>query len=164
MRLIAAILAFALCSVPALAADVLTSEGLGPVKFGMSNTEVEKATGTKLKLPKPEPGGNCAAVSISGGKGTFMFFDRHLVRIDIKRPGVTTAEGAGVGMNENELRKIYGKKAEFTPHRYGEGPGDHYVDVKLGKDRLLIFETMKQRVDSFRIGTQEAAQLVEGCS
>jgi len=164
MRLIAGIFAFALCAVPALGADVLTSEGLGPVKIGMSHAEVEKAAGTKLKLPKPEPGGNCATAKIPGGKGTFMFFDRRLVRIDIRQPGVTTAEGAAVGMTENELRKIYGKKAEFTPHRYGEGPGDHYVDVKLGKDRLLIFETMKQRVESFRIGTQEAAQLVEGCS
>jgi hypothetical protein len=70
-----------------------------------------------------------------------------------------------VGTTEAALRKLYGKRAKFTVHPYGDEPNDHYVTVVLpAKNRLLIFATWGRRVQSFRIGTRDAAPLIEGCS
>jgi hypothetical protein len=166
MRLSAVGLAVALIlPVSAWSAEILTAEGLGPVKIGMSRAEVEKALGAKLKLQGADSPRECATADHPNGKAWMMFHEYRLVRIDIEKPGITAPEGGGVGTAETTLRKLYGKRAEFGMHPYGDEPNDHYVTVALpAKDRLLIFETRGRRVESFRIGTRDAAPLIEGCS
>jgi len=163
MRLIATFLASVLIALPASAQETLTAEGLGPVKIGMNRKQVEKALGAKLKLQMEDP--SCATADAPGGKAWFMFFNYRLVRIDVEKPGIATIEGAHVGMTERALKKLYGKQAKVSTHPYGAEPNDHYVEVRPPtRDRLLIFETKERRVESFRIGTKDAAPLIEGCS
>ena len=164
MRLFAVTCAFLLMSSNTWAAEVLTAQGLGPVRIGMSLKQVQKALGKTLKYNKYDEDSDCAYAERPDKKASFMFFNYRLVRIDVEERGITSVEGAEVGMTEAALKKLHGKEAEISAHPYG-GPDDHYFKIlQKAKNRLLIFETWEGRVESFRIGTLEAAPLIEGCS
>lgn len=163
MRMLATAFVLAMAAAPALADEILTARGLGLVRIGMRRAQVEKALGSRIKLDMDDPA--CTTAGAPGGKASFMFFHDRLVRIDADAVGVRTPEGAYVGMTEAALKKLYGKRARTSTHPYGAEPNDHYVAVKLPpRDRLLIFETRSRRVENFRIGTLQAAQLSEGCN
>ena len=93
-----------------------------------------------------------------------MFQNYRIVRIDVERKGITTAEGAGVGTSEIQLKKIYGRKAVFSAHPYLDSEG-HYVTVLFpAQNRKLIFETDHGKVTSFRVGLPEPVEYIEGCT
>ena len=156
MRLTAVTCAFLLLSSNTWAAEVLTAQGLGPVRIGMSLAQVEKALGKEES--------DCAIADRPDKKAWFMFFNYRLVRIDVEKRGIKSPEGAEVGMAQAALKKMYGKRAKISAHPYG-GENDHYFRIpQKAKNRLLIFETWEGKVESFRIGTLDAAPLIEGCS
>ena len=134
----------------------------------MTRSQVEKVLGAKVIFSGDASGDEavCADSGWPGGKAYFMFTHYHLSRIDVdkSRFGITTAEGADIGMTEAQLRKIYGRRAAFTDHPYLEKEG-HYVTVHYPKkNRELIFETYHGKVTSFRIGLPGPVNLIEACA
>ena len=79
MRLTAVTCAFLLLSSNTWAAEVLTAQGLGPVRIGMSLAQVEKALGKKLDYQTyPEEESDCAIADRPDKKAWFMFFNYRL--------------------------------------------------------------------------------------
>lgn len=158
---------------PAFAGDVLTFDGLGKVKIGMSPGQAATALGAKLKPMDPEMETSCWTTERADGQAPgiwYMVQDGHIVRIDIDTdqdghaPAITTAKGIGLGAREEDIIKAYGKGLKISPHPYG-GPQDHYLllDAKPGKLGLL-FEVEGGKVTTFRAGQHPALDLIEGCS
>jgi hypothetical protein len=85
-------------------------------------------------------------------------------RVDITKPGVRTAEGAGVGDTEARVLELYRGNVRVEPHKY-TGPTGHYLVVTNARDTLhrIIFETDGQRVTRYRAGRRPAVELVEQC-
>ena len=96
---------------------------------------------------------------------TVMFQRGRVVRIDIRRAGLKTASGVGVGSTEDDVRRAYVARIETTLRKYTVGHYLTYTTADEGDRGLgMVFETDGARVTSFRIGTTEAVALVEGCS
>lgn len=148
----------------------------GPLHIGMSIAEVRN----KLDDPKAylEYGGpdyrepddsECAYLQsnrIPEASG-LMFQRGRLVRFDVYAPGVQTAEGAGVGDGQEDIRKLYPGRIVVRPHPYIPEGGNYLAYMPDDpKDRPygMVFETDQGRVTSFRSGTRSAIALIEGCS
>ena len=154
----------------ASASRVLTLEGLGPVRIGMTLRQVERALGARLKIEYPEDY-SCGGGSRADGRDPdiwYMIDDRRLARIEIvSRKGqpatVTTAQGLGVGSTEADILRVYGARVKTEPHPYLEGEG-HYMKVDApGHRRGILFETNHGVVTTFRAGTYPALGYIEGC-
>ena len=77
-----------------------------------------------------------------------------------------TVSGAGVGDTEEKIKKLYPAQITIEPHHYDPEKG-HYLNYwpKDGKHEYgMVFETDGEKVTSFRVGTNAAIALVEGCS
>jgi hypothetical protein len=161
-RLILALILSA-CTFSAQAKEILTLDGLDPVRIGMSKWDAEKALGVKLKL---QGDAYCATAERPDRKAWYMFEKFRVVRIDVgESPSdITTVQGLGIGSTEISLRKAFGRRAIFTEHPY-MSPGGHYVTVHYrARHRDLLFETYEDKVTSFRVGLPDSVRLIEGCS
>ncbi len=155
-----------------VADDVLTASGVANVRAGMTIAEV-KALGRAVTVTQPpEAGSTCGYARIEGINGVMaMLDDDKLVRFDVidrsDEAGATqswrTAEGAGIGTTETELRRLYGDRLTIEPHKY-TGPQGHYAILHGEDDAFgIIFETDGTRVLNWRVGQWEQVQWVEGC-
>ena len=146
--------------------EVLTANGLEPVRIGMSRAQVEKALGSKLDLNSDASDDEAAcseAMRPGSSHVSYMFKNYRVVRIDVDGKGIVTPEGAGVGTTESRLRQLY-PQAVFSVHPYLGNEG-HYVVVKFSsKSRELLFETDHGMVTSFRAGLPNPVDYIEGCS
>lgn len=175
--LLAAALAIAAAPAQQPPPDVLTVEGLGPVKMGMTIAEAEKALGARLKIVFSEDNDamSCGTGSRADGRNgdvSYMVMKGRIVRIAIFRPDegtpsnppVRTPKNVGVGSSETAVQSAYGSIVEVEPHPYGT-ENDHYLIVKTadGK-RGIIFETEDGKVSSFRAGVYPEVGYIEGCA
>jgi hypothetical protein len=154
-------------TITALADDswVIRDRGIGPIKIGMSLSEINTVLHEKLSMPESKDEQSCFYVDSAKHAGiSFMILDGRLARIDVGRPGVRTAEGIQVGDSEARALKVYGPKLKTEPHFY-TGPGGHYLTIRSIDSRYGIrFETDNGKIDMFYAGTSAAISLVEGCS
>jgi hypothetical protein len=147
----------------------------GPVRIGMTLAEVRVVLhDLKAYLAygslDPEPDDcECAyleTVRIPKQIG-LMFQKGRLVRIDVIARGIHTASGAQVGDSEARIKKLYPGRIQIEPHHYIPETGKYlnYSPANpLDRDYGMVFETDNGVVTSFRVGTQAAIALVEGCS
>jgi hypothetical protein len=92
-----------------------------------------------------------------------MIENAKLVRVDVIKRGVATAEGIQVGDSEERAVRIYGGRLKVETRAYLEEPA-HFLTLKSGDGKYGIrFETDKDKVESFYGGTFEAIQYIEGC-
>ncbi|GIL38315.1 hypothetical protein [Roseiterribacter gracilis] len=142
----------------------LTEDGAGPLRFGMTLTEVARIAGPLSS--REEQGSDCEhRVATRAPKNLILMFnDERLVRIDVGQPDVHDDHGMHVGSKEDEILHTYrDRKIAVSPHPYLDEDG-HYVTVFGRKpDRRLVFETEKGVVTSFRTGLNGPAQFIEGC-
>ena len=90
-----------------------------------------------------------------------MIENGHLVRIDVDKAGIATAEGVQVGDSEEHAKQVYGARLKIAPHHYTDG---HYLTVGSKSAGYGIrFETENGKIETFYAGTFEAIQYVEGC-
>lgn len=89
----------------------LTTDGLGPIRIGMSSAQVAKAG---FRLGSPDHGNKeCGEYPLAGNKGiTLLFQNDRLTRLLVRNPGIKTLSGARVGMPAAQIEHIYGKKLE----------------------------------------------------
>jgi hypothetical protein len=182
MHKLAFTLAASLIAASAAAAEqqtghVLTVEGLGSVRIGMTVAEAEKALGAKLNIQYFEEGDrmSCGTGARADGKSgdvSYMVMKGRIVRIAVMRvedgspsiPVVRTIKGIGLGASEAQVKSAYGGLVKVEPHPYGT-ENDHYLIVDTpDRKRGLIFETEEGRVSSFRAGVYPEVGYIEGCA
>lgn len=142
---------------------VVSFDGFGPVKVGMTVAAASKALGIPL-VRKYEMEGDCYYVSPKRGfkDVSFMVTGRRISRVDIDAKGYATDRGAGVGDTEARIMRLYRGRVEVRGHPYVDG---HYLRVNMkGGKFSIIFETDGKRVTSFRAGKAEEVGWIEGCS
>ena len=173
MRYLMAALALTLASCGAKTDDhVLTPEGLGAVRIGMTVAQAEKALGVKFIARQEEffePG--CWYTHPAGeqvSRAYYMVAGVVIVRIDVrgdaKAPSLHDAKGLGIGAEEKAVITAYGGHLENTPHPYLNETGRYLrIPEKDGKTALL-FETDEGKVTSFRAGRIPFVDYIEGCS
>jgi hypothetical protein len=159
-------LTLALASTVVLAADdawVVREDGVGPVKVGMTLSQLNTVLGEKFAMPLEKDGQACFDVqSTKHPHVSFMIEDGHLSRVDVDAPGITTTEGVQVGDPEAKALRAYGPRLKVEPHHYIDD--GHYLTVRSSNGRYGIrFETEKEKITSFYSGRFASVQLVEGC-
>lgn len=138
----------------------LTLGGLGPLRNGMSATEVRRA-GFRFKVRDFGNVDECAQVDILGQKDVgLMFEDGRVVRIEIFSNKIPSLRGVRIGNTEEEVKSIYGSALVIEPHQYD--PEGHYLKVfSKDKQSSMVFETDGRVVTDMRAGP--GAEYVEGC-
>lgn len=164
MRRAAPLLALALLGA-APAPELMTLNGLGPLRIGTPASELRTRFRAVPGEPYPDPEVDCAhwasplypglQMMVSGGR---------LVRIETQDRRYRTPGGARVGLPEADLRARYGARMRVEPHPY-MGPEGKYLIVRARREPLgLIVETWDGRARSIRVGYWRSVQLIEGCS
>ena len=143
---------------------VIRFDGTGPVKIGMSLSELSVALHEKFLMPQDKDEQACFYVSPSKHRGiAFMIQQRHVTRVDVDRPGIVTVEGIKVGDSESRAMKVYGSRLKVEPHHY-TAPEGYYLTVLSSNERYGIrFETDKGKIVRFYAGERQAIAYVEGC-
>ncbi|MCC3600066.1 MULTISPECIES: hypothetical protein [unclassified Microcoleus] len=152
----------------------LAINGIGPIRVGMTVDEASRAAG--VKLVKGNGSGQdeyyCSYFEPQGGpKGIrFMVTKRRIARVDINNNvRFTTIKGAKIGDTEDRIFSLYPGQIKATPHPYVSRPpynGKYLTFVPkdaADKNYRIIFETSKNRVDSFRSGQLPEVEYIEGC-
>lgn len=160
---------------PLLDRSVLTVEGLGVVRLGMSLQEMEQATGAAFAQRNPAwyESDTCwytDRLENPSPNVAYMMNQDRLVRIDVKPAEeadgvpVHTASGFGVGSTEDAILSRYGEAAQKTPHPYLGTEGAVLRIPAPNADGVLLFETADGKVTRFRAGLAPEVDLKEGCS
>ena len=143
-----------------LDANRLSLEGLGPLRIGMTASEVRNAG---YRIAEPEFGelNGCAQVRIIEQEGVRLMFETDRVsRIEVNTPNILSVSGAHVGQSEEEIKRIYGSRLIIEGHQYD--PDGHYLKVlSHDKKSSMVFETDGKVAIEMRAGP--ATQYVEGC-
>ena len=144
---------------------MLRFDGVGPVKVGMTISQVNSALGSNFSTPTVEDERECFYVEPKGHPDTgIMMLNGRVARVDVfapqgAAPTTATAAGARIGDSEKRIKRLYGTKVSVSQHHYTDG---HYLTIESGKYGLR-FETDNNRVTMFYAGTLAAIALVEGC-
>jgi hypothetical protein len=159
--------ATAAVATPVTEADELRIDGLGSMTIGMQVNDVERATGTQVDISSdfsPE----CRYGQLVGGPNDLflMFSRRELVRIDIGTDSaIETETGIGVGDPIPEVEDAYGDTLQRQPHPYLGDRGSYLIfDPEPEDGFLIIFETNRRSVTSFRSGFDQQVLYKEGCA
>src|SRR5919109_3596113 len=126
---------------------------VGPLRIGMSITEVSKVLGERIELPADPRERRCVYMAPNRPKGlALMIVDDRLARIDIESRSFPTREGVRVGDSETSVMKVYGARLQVTPHHYS-APEGNYLTIRANAGALgMRFETYKGRVSVFYVG------------
>ena len=128
---------------PAVGSNVLTSEGYGPLRIGMTQAEVDAVMGKPLlpmaadidgcSIYKPERAPEGLSVRISQGV---------LTRVEITRPStIKTEAGFAVGDSIDKVRAAYGSRGSWEVHLYDAGEsGRLFVWDKLPEIGDTVFD------------------------
>ena len=163
-----------------VADNVLTSEGLGALRIGMTLAEVTAAAGADSE-PNAVGGADPASCDQFRPErspvGTLVMIENGiLTRISlINGSTIKTNRGFGVGDSAEAVRTAYGAGATSTPHKYVAAPAGYITvwtkggstDGSYVQDaaaRGIVYETNAEgRVQMVHAGGP-SIQLVEGCS
>lgn len=152
---------------PVTTATPVRIDGVGPLKVGMTVADAEKAAGAKFTVQNNEDlQGECVIADIAGWPKdvSIMLIKGAIARFDVQQGVMKTAEGAGLGSTEDEVKKLYANaKVDVLPHKYTDG---HYLEITmLGVSGMqYVFETDGSKVTAFRSGRVPEVGFIEGCS
>jgi hypothetical protein len=152
---------------PVTEADELRIDGLGSMTIGMHVNDVERATGMDVDISS-DFSPQCRYGRLVGGpRDLFLMFSRRvLVRIDVgNESAIETDTGIGVGDPISEVEDAYGDELERELHPYLGDRGSYLIfDPEPEDGLLIIFETNRRSVTSFRSGFDEQVRYIEGCA
>ena len=151
------------------AADqILTPEGLAPVKIGSPVAPLENLLRKKLDV---SPHGCSVAVDYSpDGLGiSYLIEDRRVTRINVDYYGnsanpltIRTAVGIGLGSTEDEVKSAYGDRVRVEA--YDGDPTWHHLYVdEPDHSRGVAFDTDGKKVKGMRAGEYPSLRSTEGC-
>ena len=168
MRLIALSLTLLIATPAGAAAPwILTPQGLGPVRLGMTPEQVAQVAGKPVNLDESGSDNpkDCAVVEMPGHDGVDLLFESaRLTAIWLYKPArYKTARKIGVGAKDSAVAAAY-PQAIKGPADYDDAPAANFL-VWEKKDVLgLLFRTDETRkVVSIAAGT-DSIEYMEGCS
>lgn len=143
-----------------LRAQVLSPEGYGVVRFGMSLTLLEAKLGEKA-LPKNRES-DCSFVRFKKyPRIEFMIEDGIVTRADAGHR-IKNSAGVTIGMSTERVKRMY-PEVQIEPHQYDD-TGHYLVLATPDKRAALLFEAANGKVTKFfRAGLQPAVSYVERC-
>lgn len=172
-------LLLSLASASANAADqILTPDGLGPVRIGMTVSQAEQALGAKLKPFDSSDGYSKEScwethrADESDAAVIYMIWYGKIVRIAVYRhdekriaPPIATDKGIRIGDSDARVKEVYGPalKVEVDPQADNEEQGSDLTTFTKSKRRGITYETADRKVVNFRAGLPKATFLSEGC-
>jgi hypothetical protein len=148
----------ALCACGAAWGQVLSPDGYGKIRFGERLAAAEQRLGQRARPRPRDPA--CAMVG-------FKRYPR--VRFMVEHGRITRADGVGVidnsagiqaGMSVDQARERQPGLA-VEPHKYELD--DHYLILRKGARKALVFDTKDGRVGRVRAGLKPAVHYVEVC-
>lgn len=152
---------------PVTKADELRIDGLGSMTIGMHVDDVERATGMEVDISSDFSPQCRYGQPVGGPRDLFLMFSRReLVRIDVgSDSAIQTDTGIGVGDPISAVEDAYGDELEREPHPYLGDRGSYLIfDAEPEDGFLIIFETNRRSVTSFRSGFDEQVRYKEGCA
>ena len=163
---------------PAVTLDVLTADGIGPVKIGMTKDEVVAAVGDTRNPDAAQIPGDCIEFQPSRAPdGVWVMFESgKLTRITLSDLStVKTDKGFGLGDTPDAVKTAYGAEAKSTPHKYQDKPAEYITWWQGGPRAEPYVQDEAARGIVYEIdGTGKVGatvhaggpsiQLVEGCS
>lgn len=146
------------------AAMVVTANGIGPVRAGMTIAELRQALDS-VHFTDPDSM-RCAYPRFVGlPDGVWVMVEQGIVgRVDVQKGDVPTAEGVRIGDDSAKVRSVYGSHVTSMPHKYTDG---RYLEVRSPSDtmHMIIFETnVAGEVLRYRAGQLPQVRYVESCS
>jgi hypothetical protein len=160
---------------------VLTSEGLGPLRIGMTLAEITAAAGPDSEPdavggPEPESCDQFRPARAPTGV-IVMVQEGRLTRISLDEGArVATDRGLRVGDPASRVRAAYGSALAEMPHEYIEAPAAYLThwdgSVRPGAEgyvedptaRGIRYETDEHKRVTVIHGGDTSIQYVEGCS
>jgi hypothetical protein len=144
---------------------VITSQGAGPLKVGMTLQQAEAVLKTKFKLDTSDPDAiACSEFDVPGSDHLWVMFEnRRLTRVSIgKRSHIRTARNIGIGSTEAEVAKAY-QPLVIDPRDYTGLPAKDMTWWSVPNHRGIVFKTNDQgRVDMIHAGGP-SIEYMEGC-
>lgn len=151
---------------------LLTSDGWGPLRIGMSRAEVVAAAGEDANpeaVGGPEPERCDEFRPTDAPDGVLVMIENGiLTRISVARnTEIATPAGFSVGDAAGDVVASYGDRAEVTPHKYVDAPA-RYITVwsesrRDGERRGIRYEVGADDVVTFLRGGGPSIEYVEGC-
>ncbi len=143
---------------------IVTAEGIGPVKAGMTIAEANSAVGNSLDLPSALQECDYTRTKNAPTGVGFMIEKGRIVRADVRNNNeVKTAEGAGIGDTEATIMSLYPGQVTVRPAKYTSGHSLLVTPLTGARDTRIVFETDGKTVTQFRSGMLPAVEYVEGC-
>jgi len=139
----------------------ISTAGLGPIKLGMTEQQVEHATKRPITL-SPAAGSDCAIVTLAP-KTRGLFTGKRLRRIYIDTPRFATKAAIRVGSTERNVLAAYPDLLARVPQKYVRAEDD-LVLPKGTSNTKVIFSLAHGKVAQISTGRVPEVNLVEGCA
>jgi hypothetical protein len=154
-------------------ASAVTPTGMGPVEFGMTVQQAERAGGVRL-VGLGDTSGDCSYVVPTGWKVrvgdmvvdpvAFMVSSGRIARVDVQSGSTPTSAGVRIGSTEPEVRQAYPGRVSVGQNLYGTRlltvvPADH---ERAGY--RIVFASDGKTVMYFHAGRLPEVDYPEGCS
>ncbi len=153
-------------------ADLITPDGWGTLRIGMSRAKVVAAAGGDANpdaVGGPEPEQCDEFHPVSAPDGVLVMLEKGvLTRVSVSRNSeIETPEGFAVGDSASDLIDAYGSRALVTPHKYLEAPARYITiwrdDSSTANRRGIRYEIDPTgHVTHIRAG-ESSIEYVEGC-
>jgi len=167
-RLLIIVALAAACRAPRSSWEI-RADHAGPVRFGMSLGDAQRALGGGDSTGAAFPSTGCAywhPRSAPPGLSV-MIEDGVAVRADVDSAGLPTGEGVGVGSTEAAIRRAYGQHLTIQLHKYQWEAGWRYfiyLPTAAGDSlNAIVFETDGERVRTYRVGRRPQVEYAERC-
>ena len=138
---------------------VITTSGLGPIKIGMTERQVERAAGRSIRRRGGAGTGDCTTATF-GNKVFGLFTGDRLARIYVGSRRYATRSGVRVGDSEQKVLTTYAGEIVRERHAYTDG---WYLKIVDG-NRKVVFEVTGGRVRDVSTGRMPEIDYVEGCA
>lgn len=163
---------------PAVDPNILTADGLGAARIGMSKADLIAAWGDDANpgaVGDPEPDACDQFHPARAPQGvTVMVQDGRLTRITLMRDArIKTDRGFGLGDTAMAIKQAYGGAVFSQPHKYQAAPAEDLFAWTRGGSTAYVTDPAARGV-RYEIGADgkvsmihagdPSIQLVEGCS
>jgi hypothetical protein len=140
-------------------------DGIGPVRIGMTLSELNKALHTSYAKPTDPDEQACTYLEVPHQPGIgLMMLDGRVARVDVDNRFTRTVEGIHIGDSEAHATQTYGNRLKVEPDYY-DPENSHYLTLLPANGKLGIrFEATDGKITRYYAGTKAAISFVEGCS
>ena len=149
---------------PGPAANVLTSQGFGPLRIGMTRAEVEAALGADSSpgsVGGPDPAACDTFHPARAPTGMRVMIEQGVLTsiwLDRGAP-LKTDKGFGVGDTATAIKAAYGPLAYVSPHKYAAALAEYITTWSVGGAAGYV-QNPAARGIAYHIGTDGTAEHV----